>query len=51
MAAAALSLLEGDIPPGANGVEVIPHQRALDHFLRLAREAAAFPDGIVETRL
>jgi saccharopine dehydrogenase-like NADP-dependent oxidoreductase len=51
MAAAALSLLEGDIPPGANGVEVIPHQRALAHFLRLAREAGAFPDGIVETRL
>jgi lysine 6-dehydrogenase len=51
MAAAALALLEGGIAPGASGVEVIPHRRGLDHFLRLAREAGAFSDGIVEKHL
>lgn len=51
MAAAVLALLEGGVAPGASGVEVIPHRRGLDHFLRLAREAGTFSDGIVETHL
>ncbi|WVT77961.1 saccharopine dehydrogenase NADP-binding domain-containing protein (plasmid) [Sinorhizobium chiapasense] len=49
MAAAALSLLEGSVPAGANGVEVISYQKGIDHFLRLAREAGTFADGIVTT--
>lgn len=49
MAAAALSLLEGGVPAGANGVEVIPHQRGLEHFLHLSRGAGTFADGIVTT--
>lgn len=51
MAAAALALLEGDVPAGANGVEAIPASRGLAHFRRLAAAEGAFPDGIVETRL
>lgn len=49
MASAALALLEGGIAPGANGVEIIPYQRGLGHFLRLAREEDTFSDGVVET--
>ncbi|WP_245269751.1 lysine 6-dehydrogenase (plasmid) [Ensifer sp. WSM1721] len=49
MAAAALSLLEGGVSAGANGVEAIPYQKGLDHFLRLAAEAGTFADGIVTT--
>ena len=49
MAAAVLSLLEGGVPAGANGVEAIPHQKGIEHFLRLAREAGTFSDGIVTT--
>jgi len=49
MAAAALALLEGGVASGANGVEVVPHRRGLDHFLRLTAEAGTFADGIVET--
>lgn len=50
MAAAALSLLEGGVEAGANGVEVIPAGRGLGHFLSLADAEGAFADGIVATR-
>jgi lysine 6-dehydrogenase len=50
MAAAAITLLEGGVPPGANGVEVISHRRGLEHFLRLAVEANSFSSGITTTR-
>lgn len=51
MAASALSLLEGGVPAGANGVEAIPHHKGLEHFLRLAREAGTFANGVVTTDL
>ena len=51
MAAAALSLLEGDVKAGANGVEAIPASRGLSHFLALTKAEDAFADGIVVTRL
>ena len=50
MASAALSVLEGGIPAGANGVEVIPHERGLAHFLRLSEGTRTFVDGIVTTQ-
>jgi len=50
MAAAALALLEGDVPSGANGVEAIPFERGLNHFRALSVAEGAFADGIVVTR-
>lgn len=49
MAAAALAILDGGVPPGANGVEIIPAERGLAWFRRLVAAEGAFPDGIVET--
>ncbi|MBN9235777.1 MAG: saccharopine dehydrogenase NADP-binding domain-containing protein [Mesorhizobium sp.] len=50
MAAAALALLEGNVPAGANGVEAIPFGRGLNHFKALSVAEGAFADGIVVTR-
>lgn len=50
MAAAALALLEGNVPSGANGVEAIPFERGLNHFRALSAAEGAFADGIVVTR-
>lgn len=50
MAAAALALLEGNVPPGANGVEAIPFVRGLEHFRTLSAAEGAFADDIVVTR-
>ncbi|KQU85621.1 saccharopine dehydrogenase [Mesorhizobium sp. Root102] len=49
MAAAALALLEGNVPPGANGVEAIPFERGLAHFKALSKAEGAFANGIVVT--
>ncbi|ANL50944.1 saccharopine dehydrogenase protein (plasmid) [Rhizobium phaseoli] len=50
ISAAALSLLQGGVPAGANGVEAIPYQSGIDRFLRLASDAGCFADGVVTTR-